>query len=238
MAPGSRQSDVIPPDLRGSDNRRTLWHSSSRDVIPPDLRGSDNFVMYITRFRRDVIPPALRGSDNSCGRTKCEMTDVIPPERGSDNCRRKRLPYIFVLPPPLGADSALAHPVQNSSDPAEIQIGGLKSALLVALCGAGRVVPLPGYSGNSRPAPTPDSARRAGRMRAMANPNRRIVRKSPLRRAGRVRGYPAHSTLFSPVSPQKSPSLDELAGFPAPAYGGGFQIPRGRVHPNRHWASR
>ena len=37
-----------------------------------------------------------------------------------------------------------------------------------------------GHSGNSRLAPTPDSARRAGRTRTAANPNPRIARKTPL----------------------------------------------------------
>ena len=43
--------------------------------------------------------------------------------------------------------------------------------------------PLPGHSGNSRPAPTLDSARRAGRTRTAANPNRRITQKIALARA-------------------------------------------------------
>ena len=56
-------------------------------------------------------PRFVRGSDNSTGivTTPVSVEDVIPPDlRGSDNCRRKRLPYILIFPPPLGADSALA----------------------------------------------------------------------------------------------------------------------------------
>ena len=72
-----------------------------------------------------------------------------------------------------------------------------------------------------------------GRIRPN-QPNRTGGRKKtrPLTRWACQGGIP-HSTSFSPASPQKSPSLDGLAGLPAPAYGGGFQFPRGRVHPNR-----
>ena len=49
-------------------------------------------------------------------------------------------------------------------------MGGRKSAFPVVLCGAECVAPLPWHSGNSRPAPTPGFARRAGRTPAGVNP--------------------------------------------------------------------
>ena len=47
---------------------------------------------------------------------------------------------------------------------------GRKNAFPAPPCGAGRSAPLPGHSGNSRPAPTPDSAARTGPTRAGATP--------------------------------------------------------------------
>ena len=95
-----------------------------------------------------------------------------------------------------------------------IRTGRQKNAFHVALCGAVRLAPLPEHSGNSRFAPTPDSARRAERTWAAANP--RKARKSSLDALGMSGRYSStHSTPFSPASPQESPSLDELAGLPA-----------------------
>ena len=83
-------------------------------------------------------------------------------------------------------------------------------------CGAGRSAPLPGHSGNSRPAPTPDSAARAGRTRAAANPNRRKVRKSPLCGLDNVRGSIPAFFPFAPRLPPKNPDSGGLADAPRP----------------------
>ena len=79
-------------------------------------------------------------------------------------------------------------------------------------------VPCRGHSGNSRLAPTSDSAARARRTRTAANPNRRKVRKTPLYGLGNVRrGIPA---LFpcAPPTPQNPPIPAGLADAPRPGH--------------------
>ena len=79
-------------------------------------------------------------------------------------------------PPPVAARGRGQRPAFARTR--RIRTDGRKNAFPAPPCGAGRAAPWSGHSGNSRPAPTPDSARRAGRTRTAANPNRRIVRKS------------------------------------------------------------
>ena len=86
-----------------------------------------------------------------------------------------------------------------------MRTGGRKNAFPVAL---GAIVfprPLPVHSGNLRPAPTPDSATRAGRTRTAANPLPANRAKIAPGRAGNVRGDNPPPEPVGRILPPKNP---------------------------------